>query len=512
MSILRSFSQNVVVDTNNTSSVNLAGGTTFTGAPTSTLGVNAIQVSLHADQNCTVYVDQSPGSITGEGTVTTNGTTTLAGSSTRFLRDFAIGDTISVSGETNRIVATIVSDISLTVTSAFSTSSGGLAYTYYPWDIKDDFEYNNVAKNFGVTVQAINSYVRVRVKNEAASSTTEFRLQTVLCPIANSEPRRVDREGNFATSIQDIEDQFTGQRVWQGDFHDLRTNGTIRLAGIPFTSTTKDTNFWAETVGGTGTVSTSAVPGTVVLNTGAAAGSAQYQTVRIARRIPGHENTCRMILKVGDTGTGGNTRQWGPYDANNGYFFQLSGTTFNIVSRTGTSDTAVAQANWNYNNVFALTTNFHTYEIRMSSRRAFFYIDGELVHSIAPAATMPTQTLNLPVTLYNNGGNNLTLSASQAYITRTGPLTSEAISKNITTATTTVCKYSAGRLHKIIIGNAVNGSITIYDNTSAAGTIISTLTLVSATPQPNVIEFDCPYNTGLTIVTSSAVNITVIYE
>jgi len=67
MSYFRSINQQVQVSLGNTDSSNLAaylggdatGADTFTGIPESTLGVNAIQVSLACDQNCKVYVQQS---------------------------------------------------------------------------------------------------------------------------------------------------------------------------------------------------------------------------------------------------------------------------------------------------------------------------------------------------------------------------------------------------------------------------------------------------------------------
>lgn len=63
------------------------------------------------------------------GTVTTAGTTALVGSGTYFT-DYRVGDTILVSGETSRTIATITSDTALTVTSAFSTSSSSLTFTH----------------------------------------------------------------------------------------------------------------------------------------------------------------------------------------------------------------------------------------------------------------------------------------------------------------------------------------------------------------------------------------------
>ena len=65
---------------------------------------------------------------TGTGTVTTDGSITLTGTSTSFT-DYQAGDFIKLYGETQRTIATIVSDTSLTVSVAFSTSSSGLSYS-----------------------------------------------------------------------------------------------------------------------------------------------------------------------------------------------------------------------------------------------------------------------------------------------------------------------------------------------------------------------------------------------
>ncbi len=62
------------------------------------------------------------------GTVATAGTTALTGTGT-FFTDYRVGDTILVSGETVRTIATIVSDTSLTVTVAFSNTDSGLTFT-----------------------------------------------------------------------------------------------------------------------------------------------------------------------------------------------------------------------------------------------------------------------------------------------------------------------------------------------------------------------------------------------
>lgn len=85
---------------------------------------------------------------------------------------------------------------------------------------------------------------------------------------------------------------------------------------------------------------------------------------------------------------------------------------------------------------------------------------------------------------------------------------------NITTATTTTVKAGAGILKSIIFNKrVVSGVITIYDNTAASGTKIGTITLGAAllTDPPQTVNYEVAFGTGLTIVTSAAEDLTVIY-
>jgi hypothetical protein len=66
--------------------------------------------------------------LAGVGTVQTAGTTALVGTSTKFLSTFAVGDKITVDGETIRTIATITDDTHLTSTVAFSTSASTKTY------------------------------------------------------------------------------------------------------------------------------------------------------------------------------------------------------------------------------------------------------------------------------------------------------------------------------------------------------------------------------------------------
>jgi len=443
--------QSVLVDNNNSYITNLTAGQIYVGTASSTLGVAGIQVSLKTDQNCTVWVEQSPDGTSGT------------------------------------------------------------------WDISDEYKYVTRIDNFGITVQAVNSFVRVRVKNLSTATTTYFRLQTCLCPVVEAVPRSLDEHGHFKVAIKCMSDLYTETDSWIGSSHELHASPMTRLIGTSFEGTTKDTNFWTESNTGTGSVTQGS--GTVTLATGATANStSQYQTVRVGRRVGGNENVCRIFARMGDTGTANNIRNWGAFTVTDGFFFQLNGTTLNIVSRLNSSDTPVAQISWNQNNIFTMDTNFHLYEIRLWAFAIYFYIDGVLVHQLIPTTTLFSRTINLPVTFQNNnsGGStsNVSMIAETGYIIRCGNLQTESIYKNINTATTTICKYGAGRLHSLVINSPTPATITLYDNTSATAPIIGVITVATANDAYS-IPYNCPFNTGLTILTnisSGTLDITAIYE
>jgi hypothetical protein len=79
----------------------------------------------------------------------------------------------------------------------------------------------------------------------------------------------------------------------------------------------------------------------------------------------------------------------------------------------------------------------------------------------------------------------------------------------ISTATTTTVKSGRGNLQKIILGETAAGAITVYDNTSATGTVLAVL---KASVVEGTYEFNCRFLTGLTIVTAGASKLTVVYE
>lgn len=85
---------------------------------------------------------------------------------------------------------------------------------------------------------------------------------------------------------------------------------------------------------------------------------------------------------------------------------------------------------------------------------------------------------------------------------------------NIAGAATTAVKASPGNLKRIVCNKAVlSGVITIYDNTAASGTKIATITHPGTLLQNQYyLEFNVRFSTGLTVVTSAADDITVVWN
>jgi hypothetical protein len=525
MSYITRLSQAVQADANNTSVANLSAGAYFIGLPTSTLGIVGIQVSMKTDQNCTVFIQQALGTVTGVGTVTTTNpgsVGTITGVGTKFLRDFAVGDQIFIAGEATHYIATITSDTVMTATAVFTTVAGA-AYTFYPWDITDIYNYYAI-EPFGITVQAINSYVRIKVVNFSASTTAYFRLQTCLCPIVEAVPRSLDVNGNFKIGSITDKFNFNSYNTPQGE---TRSVVPIRLVGAQFdlngNSGVVDTNFWTPVVDAT------AQPGTIVqangavtLNSGTnAAAYSKLYSVRRARYIGGHSLRFRSNIRLGDTGTADNTRRWGiAYGATmptitDGAWFQVSGTTFSIVTMLGTTPTVVSSGSFNGNlgASFSLTTNVTIYEIYWTNAAVYFVIGGLLLHKVNALTSTWAATMSPYVYMDNVNSNTLGGSVSMivrnAVIHRLGPETSAPRYFYQHGANTgQVLKYGPGRLHRVVVNSNTGTTITLYDATSAT----NTLALINPN-QITTLEYNIDFYNGLYLVSvGSTIDATIVYE
>lgn len=135
----------------------------------------------------------------------------------------------------------------------------------------------------------------------------------------------------------------------------------------------------------------------------------------------------RVIVTVvhSDAGQANQIRRWGYFDANNGLFFELSGTTLNVVRRTSTSgapvDTAVAQSAWNGDKLNGTGMSGVTLDITKGSRYEIdlqwlsfgtvrFWINGTLVHTfdfanVLALPYMRTAQLPLQLEIVNTGAS-----------------------------------------------------------------------------------------------------------
>jgi len=465
MTYFKAITQDVTASTLNSSVTNLKkypdSGYNFTGTKESTLGVAGIQVSLFSDQNCTVYVEQSPE-----------------------------GDN---------------------------------------WDISDHWIYKNITEpNFGITVQAVSSYFRVRVENlSTVSDTTAFRLQTALCPIVEALPRALDSEGNLRVGIKSMEDSY-GFESENTPMGEMRVVEPTRLVGTIYDGATLDTAFWTPTIDAT------AGPGTVVqgggqlvLNSGTNAASfSRVNSVRRGRYVSGTAMRYRTIIQLGDTGTASNKKRWGvAYGATmptitDGAWFQTNGTTFGIcTAKNGVSDAVVNSGSFNgsYGKTYNLDTNANTYEIYWTNSKVYFVVAGRILHTVSATTTTWAETVSHYIYMDNvNSGNtvNKTLTCRVASICRLGKLETANLWRNINTTAVTalILKRGAGRLHKVCINSSVNSTvISIYDAITATNPIAVITPPNGATP--TVLEYFLDFYTGLTVTTTpNSANVTFVYE
>jgi len=449
-----SMEQNVVADPNNTSTVNLASGATFTGTSTTTLGVVGLQWSLNTTENCTVYVEQSP-------------------------------------DNTN-------------------------------WDLSYSFDYIASKGGQGETVQATQAYWRIRVTNVGMNTTSSFRLQGVLCPIATPLPSSLSQDARLKTESTLSGRENTDRHVWVSPTNTLTTNTSVRLVGTNFDGIVKDTNFWNET--GTANGGVVAQTGEIKLTTSTAAdGIARYMSVRRARFVVGSALIFIGAYKFNDALVNDNVRRCGAYDDDEGFYFQLDGSTFSVGSRKNTGspvDTLVNSGDFNGNMGADFTpdpTLYYKLDIEWTPLGAFYYVNGALLHKSVSGHL--TRKLSLPITFENiNEGSttDVTFDCLGVTISRLGELETEktSISQEGTVAAL-VLKQGAGELHGMILSDVDASSVIIlYDNVAASGKQIFNSGSMEKKVNPFHIDFfKLPFSTGLTLaITTQDSNATVVYE
>jgi hypothetical protein len=314
----------------------------------------------------------------------------------------------------------------------------------------------------------------------------------------------------FATvGIKDVE---TNTNVPISSLGALKSYVPVRLIGTAFSGTTKDTNFWTETVTGSGSITQG---GEVLVTTGVTADStAKYETVRKARKVTCSPNEMRAVARLTTDPQANNLRRLGVYTANDGFFFQINGETFGVGVRKGASDTIINSGSFNGNigASVVMDTTMQKLFIEYDHLSVKFFVNNRLLHTVLATTTSLTNSLDLPITMENNNtGGNTTDNGFEvlfASVQRNGTLSTSTASKYISTNTTTICKYGAGMLTRVIVTDNA-GTIKIYDNTAGSGTVLAEIDSAKVLGE---LDFGISFSTGLTIVTTGGGKAVIIYE
>ena len=121
--------------------------------------------------------------------------------------------------------------------------------------------------------------------------------------------------------------------------------------------------------------------------------------------------------------------------------------------------------------------------------------DGRLLVAASGGGSGAAMDVNLATKIAGEDLTNDILKVNQVFNNR-----------YISTATTTVVKTGAGLLHTLTVCGGTAGTIVVYDNTAASGTVIASFDSTNALES---YTFDCAFATGLTVVTSAATKVSV---
>jgi hypothetical protein len=162
--------------------------------------------------------------------------------------------------------------------------------------------------------------------------------------------------------------------------------------------------YWTQTAANGGTATSSGGEGLIQSNANAT-GSISIVSPTMDYR-PGQVNWLNSAVRLGDTGSAGNIRRWGAFTVSgvtpqDGFAYELSGTTLNAVVFKAGTPTAVASTSWTKfaTNPFTLTTNYTQFEIRYTANTVWFLINNAEVHRVSGTTTPLTTHLNFPITL-----------------------------------------------------------------------------------------------------------------
>lgn len=385
-------------------------------------------------------------------------------------------------------------------------------------------------QGFSTAVASVAPYFRLRITNKSTSAATG-QMTSAATAIFNPLPRKLDADGHLQTAVQHIVGPM-GHDVIIDPMGSMKTEGTVRLSGAAFIGGALDPNFWiaTHTAGG----SSAQANGALTLSTNGTANGGEFiSSVRVGRYIASSANYFRgdVRLPAVTTTSGGhvNTRRWGAFDTNNGYFLLATQTnpatvpTLSLVCRKTASDMNIinnGSFNGRYGPSYTLDNNRHTYEIFWTNTSAFFFIDDVLLHTFNGITTtlVDTPSLKIGLQCVNSGNNNAnnTLVVSSAAINRIGPAETRPQWKYISGAiAATQLKIGPGTIHTVTI-NKPGTSVQLNDddstNISGSNTICAidtNKTTGGVGPYPYNLDF---YNGLVVTISGAGSDTTITYE
>lgn len=295
-----------------------------------------------------------------------------------------------------------------------------------------------------------------------------------------------------------------------------------RLSGGVFNGSTPDSNFYVAsiTANATATISNSTLDLATTVDSGS---SIKSHAQSLARYVGGTMNAFRTIARFGDTGKANNTRRFGIINGNgygvisnftDGFFFQLSGTTFSVASRTGSSDNAVDSGSFN-GDVASWTVDalYHTFEILYTNKTIEFYIDKVRIHTFSQTSARICATRHFKPFGENTNtgvGEVCHLYADVITISQYGIPASQAKSDfQVGTTAGRILKVGPGNIHLLNISNITNNAVvTVYDGLSTGGRVIWASGAMSNQNVPFNVSLDTaggtPFEAGLFITITGA--------
>ncbi len=232
-----------------------------------------------------------------------------------------------------------------------------------------------------------------------------------------------DQYGRLVVSDRDVE---TGLTIGTTGLRDRLT--AQRYTVIADSLADGLAGFWTSTTANGGTTTSSGGEGLIQTSAGAT-GSAQLSSTAVAY-FPGQVGWFNSAVRFNDTGSANNTRRIGVFTVSgttpqDGFYYELSGTTLNAVVCKAGTPTAVASTAWSEFAIspFTLDTNYHSFEIRYTANTVWFYVDNVLRHRVSGTTASITATLNFPITIHSintSGASNRLIAVRNVGIGRFG--------------------------------------------------------------------------------------------